>query len=84
MRFARLLAARFFAIPVLALFLFVPALVTPAWATLGSSAPHQASIKPLAHHAPARKATHPAGNPHMKKNSHPVGTPGTRKHHKWL
>ena len=84
MRFARLLATRFFAIPVLALFLFVPALVTPACAALALSAPRQASSKPVVHHPPARKATHPASNPHMKKNSHPVGAPGTRKHHKWL
>src|ERR1700744_2364455 len=74
MRFARLLAALF-----LTLFLIAPAVEVRA-----QTAPGHASSKPVVRHPAARKATHPAGNPHMKKNSHPVGAPGTRKHHKWL
>jgi hypothetical protein len=74
MRFARLLAALF-----LTLFL-----IAPAGEVRAQTAPGHASSKPVVRHPAARKATHPVGNPHMKKNSHPVGAPGTRKHHKWL
>jgi hypothetical protein len=68
MRFPRCLVA-----------VFLVLLTAPAWA-----APKQKSSKPVAQHPPARQATHPSGNPHMKKNAHTVAPPGAHKHHKWL